>query len=66
MIGVPRAIAEHAETIDADLIVMGAHPPAEPTEDAGIEQSISVSHLSKHPVLVTREQKRVGERRSLT
>lgn len=54
--GVPRAIARYANRIEADVIVMGAHAPAPPAMYAGIGESIKVAHISKRPVLVTREQ----------
>lgn len=51
--GVARAIARFADDVGAELIVMGAH--AEPGDQARAEESIAVGHLTKRPVLVTRE-----------
>ena len=53
--GISRALARCAESVDAQLIVMGAHEPARSGEPAGTELSTSVLHRSRRPVLVIRE-----------
>lgn len=53
--GVSRALGRCAKSVDAQLIVMGAHEPAQPGERAGTELATSVVHRSVRPVLVMRE-----------
>ena len=52
--GVPRALAEYAGSIGADLIVMGAHVAGD-SIDARIGPAVSVAHVAEQPVLVARE-----------
>jgi nucleotide-binding universal stress UspA family protein len=54
--GVSRELADYADDIDADLIVMGSHVPERPGEDAISDVSTAVSHRSNRPVLITRER----------
>lgn len=53
--GVSRALGRCATAIDAQMIVMGAHEPAQPGAPAGTELATSVVHRSRRPVLVMRE-----------
>jgi nucleotide-binding universal stress UspA family protein len=53
--GVSRALAACADSIDADLIVMGSHGPRRRGEGAGTELSTAVSRRTRRPVLVTPE-----------
>lgn len=53
--GLPRAIAKYADSVGADLIVMGAHVAPGSRGDARIGPAISVAHVAEQPVLVARE-----------
>ncbi|HET7465302.1 MAG TPA: universal stress protein [Candidatus Dormibacteraeota bacterium] len=53
--GLARSLAEFSESIGADLIVMGAHPAATEFGPAIIGPAVSVSHLSRRPLVVARE-----------
>jgi nucleotide-binding universal stress UspA family protein len=53
--GISRALAECADSIDADLIVMGSHGPDGRGEGARAELSTAVSRRSRRPVLIAPE-----------
>lgn len=53
--GISRALAECADSIDADLIVVGSHGPDRRGEGARADLSTAVSRRTKRPVLVTPE-----------
>jgi len=53
---ISRALAACADSIGADLIVMGSHRPSGSAEGAGADLSLAVSRRTKQPVLVTRER----------
>ena len=53
--GVSRALAECADSIDADLIVVGSHGPDRRGEGARTDLSTAVSRRTRRPVLVTPE-----------
>lgn len=53
--GISRALAECADSIDADLIVVGSHGTDRRGEPARADLSTAVSRHTKRPVLVTPE-----------
>lgn len=54
--GVARALADFADSVGADLFVIGAHGPDRPFEAVGIGQAVRLAHLAGQPVLVASEE----------
>jgi nucleotide-binding universal stress UspA family protein len=54
--GVSRELADYADAVDADLIVIGSHISERPGVDAIADISTAVSHRTKRPVLITQER----------
>ena len=53
--GISRALAKCAESVDAQMIIMGSHQGEHPGEPAGTELSTAVVHRTRRPVLVMPE-----------
>jgi nucleotide-binding universal stress UspA family protein len=54
--GISRELADYANAIDADLIVIGSHISERNGANATTDVSTGVSHRTKRPVLITRER----------